>query len=241
GDHSARVVAVPRTGRDDHFLARRAAVHGGPDSSAFLSRSLRIRDASRRSGWARNWPISAAVNGWKVDGRCCWSKRHNIQFTTSAKSAFDSGEVATPGTRPRYSRPPETRTNFATVPARPGAVPALPVPSTRWHPRQFIVQFCQARRGSPTPAGAAPAVAAPPGVCAAAPCIIDSAAAIRSARAGNLLLLNSRAQDDGDRARVGLALGAETPRNLIVGLRPHQRPIAAIVLAGASTPGDSAA
>src|SRR5208337_3665696 len=130
-----------------------------------------------------------------------------------------------------YPRPPGTRTNFATVPARLGAVPALPVPSTRWHPWQFMVQFCQARRASPTPAG----------VCAAAPCIIDSAAAIRSARLASLLLLNSGAQDDGDRARVGLALGAKTPGNLIIGLRPHQRPIAAIVLAGASTPGDSAA
>src|SRR5260221_5432366 len=74
---------------------------------------------------------------------------------SSARSAFASGEVATPGTRPRYSRPPGTVKNLETVPARLGAVAAEPVPSGRWQPWQLRVQFCQALCTFVTPAGAA--------------------------------------------------------------------------------------
>src|SRR5208283_684402 len=73
---------------------------------------------------------------------------------------------------------------------------------------------------------------------------IDNAPAASSAdrlRANALLLLNRHTQDQGDRTGVGLALGAETPRNLVIGLRAHQRPVALIVLAGTSPPGNPAA
>src|SRR5271166_5778756 len=83
------------------------------------------------------------------------SKRHSIQFKTSARSRLDSGEVATPGTRARYSRPPSTRRNFATDPAISGAAPGEPWPSGRWQPWQFSVQCCHARCGLSTPAMAA--------------------------------------------------------------------------------------
>src|ERR1700688_4318920 len=85
---------------------------------------------------------------------CSLSKRHSIQFINSDKSAFDSGDVATPGTRPRYSRPPGTVRNRPTVPARLGVVPADPVPWGGWEPWQLGVQCCQARWGLSTPAGA---------------------------------------------------------------------------------------
>src|SRR5580658_1262732 len=151
---SASVVTIPRTGADDRLLARRSAHHGEPEDSAFCNSSLRICEASSRRGRVRIGASSEAVNGRNCAGKCWRSKRHNIQFITSAKSASDKGEVATPGTRMRYSRPPGTHKNLATVPARLGAVPSDPVPSSRWQPWQFKVQFCQARWGFSTPAGA---------------------------------------------------------------------------------------
>ena len=96
--------------------------------------SRRTVAACRRSGCARNRPISAAVYGRKLAGTCCRSKRNNIQFTSSARRASDNGDDAIPGMRPRYSRPPATRRYFATSPAIFGAVLAEPPPSTRWQP-----------------------------------------------------------------------------------------------------------
>src|ERR1700692_3029749 len=51
-----------------------------------------------------------------------------------------------------------------------------------------------------------------------------------------LLLINRDAQDDGGGAGIGLALGSETPGDFVVILRPHDGPIALIVLAGAPPP-----
>ncbi len=60
---SAGIVAIPRAGRGEYFVARRKLRHGGPDDSALLNRSLRMPAASRRKGRDRSAPISAAVKG----------------------------------------------------------------------------------------------------------------------------------------------------------------------------------
>src|SRR5882757_4007622 len=56
-----------------------------------------------------------------------------------------------------------------------------------------------------------------------------------------LLLINRDTQDDGGGAGIGLALGPETPGDFVVVLRPHDRPISLIVLAGTPPPGHAAA
>src|ERR1019366_6109676 len=56
-----------------------------------------------------------------------------------------------------------------------------------------------------------------------------------------LLLINRNTQDDGRGAGIRLALRTETPRDLVVVLRPHHRPIALIILTSTSPPGHSAA
>ena len=87
--------------------------------------------------------------------------------------------------------------------------------------RRLLTGIAGRRRAAPTPdATASTAAGAPP-----AP----------------YFLINRHAQDQGHRAGVGLALGAEAPGDLVVGLRPHHRPVALVVLAGASSPGHPAA
>ena len=88
------------------------------------------------------------------------ARRHVLPIETPQHPVHDLGQILArkrrcrhPGTRIRYSRPPGTHRNFATVPARLGAVPSEPVPSSRWQPWQLSVQFCQARRAFSTPAG----------------------------------------------------------------------------------------
>src|SRR6202166_715362 len=55
-----------------------------------------------------------------------------------------------------------------------------------------------------------------------------------------LLLINRDTQDDGGGAGIRLALGAETPGDFVVFLRPHDRPVALIFLAGTPPPGHAA-
>src|SRR5580704_5276844 len=55
-----------------------------------------------------------------------------------------------------------------------------------------------------------------------------------------LLLINRDTQDDRGGAGIRLALGAETPGDFVVVLRPHDRPVALIVLAGTPPPGHAA-
>jgi len=96
-----------------------------------------------------------------------------------------------------------------------------------------------------------PAGASAPDDCASAPIPTSNAAGVINATpishgvsrrgSGLLLLINRHAQDQGDRAGVGLALGTKTPRDLVIGLRSNHGPVALIVLTGASTPGHSAA
>src|ERR1700676_5562417 len=71
------------------------------------------------------------------------------------------------------------------------------------------------------------------------PSAMAISAAVRGAAlpaAMALLLLNSHTQNDGGRARIGLALGAEAPGDLVVVLRAHNGPIALVVLACAASP-----
>src|ERR1700676_2619940 len=79
----------------------------------------------------------------------------------------------------------------------------------------------------PSSPGAAAATAAKHG--APMPTAMTPSAAV-------LLLFNRDTQNDRGRARIGLALGAEAPGDLVVVLRAHNGPIALVVLACAASP-----
>src|SRR5208282_173586 len=52
----------------------------------------------------------------------------------------------------------------------------------------------------------------------------------------SLLLIGGDAQDVRRRASIGLTLGSETPRDLVVGLRPHDGALALVALTTTAPP-----
>src|SRR5271166_1725055 len=56
-----------------------------------------------------------------------------------------------------------------------------------------------------------------------------------------LLLIGGDAQDVGRRASIGLTLGTKTPRDLVVGLRPHDGALALVALTTTAAPQHAAA
>ena len=63
----------------------------------------------------------------------------NIQFSTAVVSESDREEIATPGTCTRYSLPPGTLGNFATLLRKVGMLLIPPIPSARWQPWHSII------------------------------------------------------------------------------------------------------
>src|ERR1700693_1067791 len=101
----------------------------------------------------------------------------------------------------------------------------MPDASGPWHTAQRLANTAAPETGSSAAAGS---------MAAATPKPNDTADADRAVSV--LLLINRDTQDEGGRAGVRLALGPETPGDFVVVLRPHDRPIALIILAGTAHP-----
>src|SRR5439155_5241879 len=190
---------------------------GGPAPSAraYLARS--IASSSRRrapstsvSGRRRSRPTSAAAYGTTPFGTSSRPKRSSIQLSTAARATSSSGACVTPGTRTRNSRPPGTRRNLPTEPARAGTVPGVPAPSARWQPWQVTAQ-----------SSAGPLV---PSAAATADTSTRSATAVRHA-ARPWLRPGRDTEDDGHRAVDRPALGAEAPQEVVVLHGEVERPL----------------
>src|SRR5882724_10016673 len=110
-----------------------------------------------------------------------------------------------------------------------GKLPGMPDASGPWQTAQRPANTAAPETGSSAAAGR---------MAAAMP--MPSATADADRAVNVLLLVNRDTQDDGRGAGIGLALGSETPGDFVVVLRPHDGPIALIVLARTPPPGHAA-
>src|SRR5450631_2782250 len=115
----------------------------------------------------------------------------------------------------------------------------MPAASGPWHTAQRPAKMFAPDTGSSARAGSAkPAVASATNATRATDA--EQVFFVRLVPT-SLLLINRNPQDDGRGASIRLALGTETPGDLVVVLRPHHGSIALIILTSTPPPGHSAA
>src|SRR5258708_4978416 len=112
---------------------------------------------------------------------------------------------------------------------RDGKLPGIPDASGPWQTAQRPANTAAPETGSSAAAGSTPAALPNPHPQAHAD------------PTGNAPpLVNRHTPDEGGGAGIRRALGSETPGDFVVVLRPHDGPIALIVLAGTPPPGHAA-